>query len=149
MSGNRARPGPPSRTQSEMAMIAPASSTEPNHVGRPPFRCPLFDGDTTMTFARLHGPRQSLMRRLPTPSVRSRRLASCASWSTFGRFLTVPQQHPRHTVTVGFDLSNATVSRFLSGFRSLSALARRSRRRSSTGIGCACSSTTPGRCSRD
>lgn len=61
-----------------------------------------------MTFDRLHGPRQSLMRRLPTPLTKFRRVASHASWSIDGCFLRVPQQHPRHTVTVGLEWSNAT-----------------------------------------
>lgn len=107
-SGGCARPGPPSRSHSEMTVSACSSSTRPSHIGRPPARCPRLDGETTTTFERSHGPRQSLVRKLPTPSTMSRRLASRASWSIVGCFFAVPQQHPRHTVTVGLDWSNAT-----------------------------------------
>ena len=43
------------------------------------------------------------------PSTSLRRFASLASWSIVGCFFTVPQQHPRQTVTVGLVWSNATV----------------------------------------
>ncbi|GAA3117561.1 hypothetical protein GCM10010521_01580 [Streptomyces rameus] len=58
------------------------------------------EGCTTMTLARSQASRQSVTRRSAAPSRAWRRSRSWAAWSRPGTF-GVPQQHPRHTVTVG------------------------------------------------
>lgn len=98
--GGSVTPGPPVLTQSAMSAVASRSLTRPSQTGRPPALRPVVAGWTTTTLARSQASRQSVTRTVAVPPKASHRSRSWAAWSRPGTF-GVPQQQPRHTVTVG------------------------------------------------
>lgn len=93
--------GPPAAAQCAMSNITVSETIHPSQTVQAPALRPSRDGPTTITSARSHGPRHSLVRTRAMPSACSRNCASRASWSTPGCFFSVPQQHPRQTVMLG------------------------------------------------
>jgi hypothetical protein len=108
-------PGPPPEViQLASSSKTSVSSADPNQVAFTPVARCGRDGLTTMTLECSHGPRQSLVRMFAWPL---KALRSRCRWSACGIrgcLVAVPQQHPRHTVTVGWSGSKAMVvfSRF-------------------------------------